>query len=101
MDTVDKNIKAHLFICCRNRQNKACCAEKNAEELVKNLKLWTKSNKINDSIKVSQSSCLGLCEDGITACLYPQNQWFTRLELKDEEKLKEILTCASNGNMDK
>lgn len=59
--------------------------------MVKDLKAWAKNEGLKEQIKVSQSSCLGLCEKGITACLYPQNQWFERLEHSDLDQIKELL----------
>lgn len=92
MKEIDKKtLKTHLFVCCRERDGKPACGSKNATILVKNLKAWIKENNLKDAIKCSSSSCLGHCEDGITACLYPQKQWFTNISLKDEEALKEIL----------
>lgn len=94
MDTQAKSVKAHLFICCRSKQDKECCGSKNAVELVSKLKSWSKNSGNKEQIKVSQSSCLGHCENGITACLYPQNKWFTGISLQDEELLKEQLLKA-------
>ena len=95
MQEQEMSVKAHLFICCKNKQSKACCSEKNAQELFKKLKEWTKTSGTQQQIKVSQSSCLGHCEQGITACIYPQNQWFTGLSLDSEGELKKLLSAAS------
>lgn len=97
MQKQEKKVTAHLFICCRSKQGKPCCAEKDAQELVQNLKTWTKKNETQQHIKISQSSCLGHCENGITACLYPQNRWFTGLSLDSEEDLKSLLSAVGQS----
>ena len=95
MKDLSKNVSAHLFVCCRSRDEKACCASKGSEELVSQLKSWIKENQLKDSIKVSKSSCLGHCESGITACLYPQNQWFENINENDLPEIKKmLLDCA-------
>ena len=92
MEKLDQGPKHHIFICCRDKQGKACCAEKGAEKLAEGLKKWVKSEGLKGQIKVTKSLCLGHCEDGITACIYPENQWYTHLKPKDEDQLKQILT---------
>ena len=55
------------------------------------LKAWVKSEGLKNQIKVSKSSCLGHCETGVTAVIYPQNQWFHRLKEKDLQEIKQLL----------
>jgi (2Fe-2S) ferredoxin len=93
MEATTTKLNAHLFICCREREgNKACCSKKGAESLFEELKSWVKSEGLKAKIKVSKSSCLGHCEEGITACLYPQNQWFTHIKKDNLEDLQKMLT---------
>lgn len=92
MKKTNTNPTAHLFICCRSRDNgKACCSSKGAETLVTELKAWVKSEGLKKQIRVSRSSCLDHCEKGIAAVLYPQNQWFTDIATTDIESLKDLL----------
>ena len=92
MESIDKELKAHLFICCRNRDDgKACCYSKGSEQWVSQLKEWIKSEGLKNQIKVSKSSCLGYCETGVTAVFYPQNQWYHRLDEEDLGQLKQVL----------
>ncbi len=59
--------------------------------MVKDLKSWVKEEGLKSKVKVSKSSCLGHCESGITACIYPQNEWFHELEPKNLQALKNML----------
>ena len=91
MKEIDKSVKAHLLVCCRQRDGKPCCSSKGAEELVTNLKSWVKNNGLKDEIKVTKSSCLGHCENGITATLYPHNKWWVDIDKSHEDELKSQL----------
>ena len=95
MEKLEKDLKAHLFICCRNKENKACCAAKNSEAMAQSLKDWVKTQGLKDQIKVTKSLCLGHCETGITAVIYPQKQWFHHIQEKDLDEIKNmLLNCA-------
>lgn len=92
MDLLAYQPKAHLFVCCRQREGKPCCNKKGAESLVAELKKWIKETGVFNQIKVSKTSCLGYCDTGISACLYPQNKWFHEIQPDQLEKLKQMLT---------
>ena len=92
MESLPQKAKAHFFLCCRERQDgKSCCYKKGAEDMVKELKLWTKEMGLNQHIKVSKSSCLGFCESGITGVVYPHNQWFHKISPENLDEIKEFL----------
>ncbi len=88
MRTEDKKLKAHLFICTHQRDDRASCAGAGSAQLVSELKDWVKSENLKESIKVTRSGCLGRCEEGIAAVCYPAGQWFTELTAQDQDVLK-------------
>jgi (2Fe-2S) ferredoxin len=96
MEKIAKDVVTHLFICGRDRHDgKPSCSPKGSEKMIKELKSYVKSLGIKDQVKVSKSSCLGHCESGITACIYPQNRWFHRISPQDLEEIKNMLkSCA-------
>lgn len=97
MKNMKSNSQLQLFICGKKKEGKACCADKGAPEMVETLKTWLKENKLNKHFRVSQTTCLGHCENGITACFYPENLWFTEIQSSDLPILKEmIINRASN-----
>ncbi len=92
MKQIPSKTNIHLFICCRSRDDgKVCCAKRHSEDLVKELKERVVRENLKDVIKISKSLCLGFCEKGITACLYPHNEWFTDIRLSDSEKIMTML----------
>ncbi|MCB0377720.1 MAG: (2Fe-2S) ferredoxin domain-containing protein [Bdellovibrionales bacterium] len=92
MQAFEKSKKAHFFICCRNKENKPNCAEKGAEAMFEELKKWAKEQGLKDQIQITKSACLGHCEEGITACLYPQNMWWKSIRPEDTETIKTLLS---------
>lgn len=91
MKSYNQRSKAHLFICTRQKeQGKQCCALKNASVLRAELKEWCQ--EYAPDVQVTAAQCLGKCSEGIAAILYPQAQWITELELKDKEKIQDLLS---------
>ncbi len=94
MEKLKYHPQSHLFICNRKKDGKNCCANRGSEKLRDSIKKWIKKEKLHKDLKVSFTSCLGYCDTGIAACLYPQNQWFDKIDLSDEEDLKKKLLKA-------
>jgi predicted metal-binding protein len=87
--------KAHLFICTNSPDRTGKCGSKNSEELRKRLKDRCKKEFAPGALRVNSSGCLGACENGIAAVLYPQQEWFLNLTLDSgEDTLIEALRKA-------
>ncbi len=88
MKKENKLIEKHLFVCTNKRANgKAACGDHNTEDLRMKLKDQCKKEFAN-KVRVNSAGCLGFCEKGAVACLYPDNIWYTQLQ---EQNLPEIL----------
>lgn len=80
-----KNYDAHVFICssCRypiDPNNKeVLCPKEESVELRKKLKAEAKEMFPNKKVRISSSSCLGRCEEGLASVIYPQGEWLTDL----------------------
>ena len=80
----------HLFFCCHQHDSdKPCCASHDAaamfhyaKERVAELGLKGKGK-----VRVSQSGCLGRCDDGPVAVVYPEAVWYGNLTLADVEEI--------------
>jgi (2Fe-2S) ferredoxin len=62
--------------------------------MVEQIKAELKAKGLQRQLKVSQSSCLGHCEQGITACLYPANHWMVGL---GPDQVPELIELLENG----
>lgn len=81
-------MKAHLFICTNKPDKEGKCGAKGSEELRSELKQRCKEAfGKNESLRINSSGCLGFCERGITAVLYPEGKWFFDLSKKDGDQL--------------
>ena len=83
----EKNSKIanHLFICNHRRSEDASCGGSGGEELKQKVKkACSKFKGADSSIRVNSSGCLGRCEEGIAAVLYPAGEWFTHIKNDDE-----------------
>jgi len=86
--------KSHLFICTNAPDNPEKCGNKNSEQLLKKVKEHFKT-KGDANIRINKSGCLGCCENGIAAVLYPKGSWFLKLSADDSEKLIQAIEVRS------
>ncbi len=82
----------HILVCtnCRMDDRKSC-AEGDSHKIRKALKKGVEKRGWKGRVRVSQSGCLGVCDDGPNVMLYPGGLWFSRVTLSDtEEILKKV-----------
>lgn len=88
-------MKAHLFVCTNKPDKEGKCGSKGSEDLRAELKQRCKEafGKTPD-LRINSSGCLGFCERGISAVLYPEGKWFFDLNKKDGDQLFAEVTKA-------
>ena len=92
-------LKTHLFVCTSCTYTHSSGVESSPEEayrMRKNLKSRAKELFSKKEVRVSASTCLGECEHGIAAVMYPKGEWFLNLRPSDEDKLFTQLTDEVN-----
>jgi predicted metal-binding protein len=69
--------ETHLFVCelCQNPKS----LDQDPKKLRKAIKELCKQNSPDEKIRINGSGCLGMCEKGINAVLYPEGLWFHEL----------------------
>jgi (2Fe-2S) ferredoxin len=93
----DKNLKAHLFV-CTNEKKGECCGEKGGAKLRARIKELSKEHpEWKGQVRINAAGCLGRCEEGIVAVLYPEGKWFTGLDVKDEDLLINAVKNSLDG----
>lgn len=85
--------KAHLFICTNAPDKDGKCGSKGAEEMRRDLKDRCR-NEFGKDVRVNAAGCLGYCERGIAAVIYPQNKWMLELTNKDGNQILEAVREA-------
>ncbi len=100
----------HVFICTNARQDackKSCNDNGEGSAAAKFLKNEIAKRALNGKgrIRVSQSGCLGRCNDGPALVIYPEGHWYT---YHNEQDLLAILEedlvnqrCADHLKLDK
>ena len=82
--------RQHLFICINGKDVQGKCGSKNGEAL--HAKVKERAKELNlKNVRINKSGCLGPCERGISAVLYPKGQWFHELTENDDTKLIQAL----------
>ena len=86
MSNEDFGYKCHVFVCTNQPDNPNKCGSKGSEKLRKRLKEKC-GEAFGKSVRVNASGCLGYCEHGIAAVIYPEAQWFVDLDKDAGEML--------------
>lgn len=76
----------HIFICTNQKSpDKVCCANTGGAPYFIHLKEALKLRGLHgpDKIRVSQSGCLGRCNQGPCMVIYPEGVWFRYESMED------------------
>jgi (2Fe-2S) ferredoxin len=82
----------HIFFCNNIREDgKSSCSQLGAKQMYNYAKGKCRNESLigEGKIGVSESRCLGRCESGPVAVVYPDNIWYQYI---DEEDIDEIIT---------
>jgi (2Fe-2S) ferredoxin len=90
----------YLFVCINRRPDghpKGSCAEKGSEEVVVKLKEALAMRGVaKDVVRACSSSCLDMCETGITVLQEPEHVTYGRVTLEDVDA---IADAAARGEV--
>jgi (2Fe-2S) ferredoxin len=80
----------HVLVCLNSRppeNPKGSCAQKGSEELFETLKAMVKQRGLGDRVIVNRTNCLKHCSHGVTVAVYPDNVWYSRVQVGDLEEI--------------
>jgi (2Fe-2S) ferredoxin len=86
MSEENTGYQCHVFVCTNQPDNPSKCGSKGSESLRKELKEKC-AQAFGKAVRVNASGCLGYCEHGIAAVLYPQGQWLLDLNKDSGNKI--------------
>lgn len=84
--------KYHVFVCTSSRINgsqKGYCHSNAAVEIVTNFMESLEENGLSGEVMVSNTGCLGLCNDGPIVVIYPEGTWYGKVSPDDVEEIVE------------
>ncbi len=82
--------KKHIFFCNNIRKDgKACCSQFGAKELYRYAKDTCRDmgKLCAGEIGISESRCLGRCEHGPVAVVYPDDVWYQYIDKEDIDEI--------------
>ena len=85
---VERRAQPHrriVFVCTNQREpgDRVCCADRGGAALREHLKDLVKRRGLRGRIRISQSGCLDRCEDGPNIMVFPDNVWYSSVQLED------------------
>lgn len=90
--------KCHLFICSKSRGgDRKSCGDTGNPALKSVLKDAVKNRGWKGIIRVSESSCLGVCDAGPNIMIYPQQIWLSDVALEDVPEIIQIVEKIIEG----
>lgn len=87
----------YLFVCTNRRDEKdprGSCAAKGSEELVKLLKAALVSRGAMKAVRACSSSCLDLCEEGISMVQEPDHVVYGHVTPGDVDEIADALVAG-------
>lgn len=87
----------HVFVCesCRYQTaDGSYCHPETAQILRKRVKELCKAASGKEDLRINGSACLGNCETGINAVIYPAGQHIQYLQEGDEQRLAELALAS-------
>jgi len=82
----------HVFVCTSSRINgtqKGYCHSNASSEIVTNFLESIEENDISDKVMVTNTGCLGLCNDGPIVIVYPEGTWYGKVTPDDVDEIVE------------
>lgn len=82
--------KKHIFICT------SCSHDDHPEdnfalELRKELKARCLEHFTKKEVRVNAAGCLGICQEGVHAVIYPDNKWFKKMDFSHIPEIIEYI----------
>jgi (2Fe-2S) ferredoxin len=89
--------KSHLFICTNKPDKPGKCGYEGSDDLRAKMKERCRE-AFGKDVRVSSSGCMGMCEHGIVAVVYPQGKWLLDLQKKDDDIVFDAVAESMKGH---
>ncbi|HEY5557074.1 NADH-quinone oxidoreductase subunit NuoF [Acetobacterium sp.] len=74
--------RSHVLVC-----GGTGCTSSNSEDLIIELNKSLEKNELDKEIKIVQTGCFGLCEEGPIMVVYPEGTMYCKVDVKDIEEI--------------
>ena len=90
METKNVPYEKQIFVCTNDRKGESpSCGDQQGEAIFKELRRIAKEKGLHPRIRVAQAKCLGQCSIGCNIMVYPDNAWYSKVNLEDVPALAE------------
>ena len=87
-------VERHVFLCCDDDE-RGCASAKQMARAWEHLRARLKSAGLDRRVARSRTRCLGLCEDGPIAVVWPEGAWYGPCDAAVLDRIvDEHLTCG-------
>lgn len=89
----------HIFFCLNERKNgEINCAQYQAKKAFDHCKQKIRNADLSGQgqVRVNQAGCLGRCDQGPVAVVYPEGTWYTYVDESDIDEIVESHLKAGN-----
>ncbi len=89
----------HIFFCLNERKNgENCCAQHQARKAFDHCKQKIRDANLSGQgqVRVNQAGCLGRCDEGPVAVVYPEGTWYNFVDEADIDEIVESHLKAGN-----
>ena len=88
----------HILVCTNEKPNGKGCGPKGAQEIVDQLKVWSKSGALQGgNVRINKSGCLGRCDEGVACVAYPKGEWMVEATPKDLPEIEVWIASLARG----
>lgn len=92
MQVQESPYECHVFVCGKTRDGtRKSCGDGDNLQLKTLLKKEIAERGWKGRVRISDTGCLGVCEDGPNIMIYPQKIWFSGVKLTDLPAILEQL----------
>lgn len=88
-------LKKHILVCSRCTQYAQSDNQPYAEELRCEIYSKLQNEYDRDTVKVTRSSCLGQCKEGINIVCYPEGKWFKNVSKESVDELYDYVKSTT------
>ena len=82
----------HLFVCVNERPKdspRGDCLSCGGMEIRNRFVRLINQNGLKGKVRANKSGCLDVCEEGPAVVIYPDNIWYTKVEVQDVDEIFE------------
>lgn len=84
--------KYHIFVCSSSRINgtqKGYCHSKDSVQIINNFMEEVESRGLSGDVMITNTGCLGICNQGPIVIVYPEGVWYGAVTPDDVEEIVE------------